>query len=161
MHLATARCRLRPVTDEDADALHRHWNDVEVGRYLWDGRPVSRERVREALGESHASFAAAGYGLWVVTVDDAVVGCCGLRVSRQGDGIELLYALDRPAWGRGYATEAARAVLDYARATLALPRVVAAVNPANAASWRVLARLGMRRTGEMRTEIEDLWLYST
>jgi RimJ/RimL family protein N-acetyltransferase len=82
-------------------------------------------------------------------------------VSRQGDGIELLYALDRPAWGRGYATEAARAVLAYASETLRLPRVVAAVNPANAASQRVLDRLGMHRTGAIRTEIEDLWLYST
>ncbi len=159
--LATARCVLRPVTDADAPALHRQWNHPEVGRYLWDRRPVSPEQVAEVLRESHAAFAETGWGLWAVCVGDALVGCCGLRVSRQGDGIELLYALDRAAWGRGYALEAARAVLDHATATLGLPRVVAAANPANQASWRILERLGMRRTGAMRTEIEDLWLYST
>lgn len=157
----TRRLGLRPVTDADAPALDRQWNDPAVGRYLWDARPVARDTVRDVLRASHRSFRLGGYGLWAVCRDGLVVGCCGLRPSPHAAGLELIYSLERAAWGRGYAVEAARAVLDFARLRLGLARVVAVANPDNVASWRVLERLAMRRVGRARTPTEDLLLYST
>jgi RimJ/RimL family protein N-acetyltransferase len=141
--------------------LARQWNDPAVGRYLWDGRPVPPGVVARVLRDSHRSFGRHGYGLWAVSRDGLVVGVCGLRPSPHEAGIELLYALDRAAWGRGYAAEAARAVLDRARTRLGLARVVAAVDAGNVVSWRTLERAGMRRTGRAARGTEDLLLYST
>jgi ribosomal-protein-alanine N-acetyltransferase len=159
--LATRRLRLRPATDGDAPVLERQWNDPAVGRYLWDARPVARGTVMQVLRASHRSFRLTGYGLWAVSRDGLVVGCCGLRPSPHVQGVELLYSLERATWGRGYAAEAAGAVLAFARLRLGLARVVAAANPDNIASWRVLERLAMRRVGRASTPIEDLLLYST
>ena len=72
------------------------------------------------------------------------MGEAGLQLLEAGPDVELGYTLARAAWGRGYATEAARAVLRWAFAGLRLPRVVAVADPANTASLRVLEKLGMR-----------------
>jgi [ribosomal protein S5]-alanine N-acetyltransferase len=154
--LETARLRLRPVQPGDQAFFHAQWNDAEVGRFLWDGSPVPPETVAEVLAASAASFAAAGYGLWhVARRDGGALGFCGLRVADTGR-VELLYALGPAAWGQGHATEAARAVLAYAFEALGLEAVTASTNPANAASWRVLEKLGMTVAGRRRTEVEEL-----
>jgi [ribosomal protein S5]-alanine N-acetyltransferase len=160
--LRTARLILRPMDVADASDLHRQWNDPGVGRFLWDGRPVTRERVDEVIAASGADFAARGFGLWTIRLADggAVAGICGLRVEAGTGRVELLYALDPAWWGRGIATEAARAVLDDAFGRLRLPRVFAGTNDANAASVRVLERLGMRRLGSRQTAVEELVLYA-
>ncbi len=121
---------------------------------------MPRTTVARVLSDSRRSFRAGGYGLWVVCRSGGVIGACGLRPSPLRLGIELLYSLERSAWGRGYAAEAARAVLAHARRA-GLPRVVAVANPENVASWRVLEGIGMRRTGRARTPVEDLLVYST
>lgn len=151
---------LRPAGAGDAGALARQWNDAAVGRYLWDGQPVAPDTVERVLLASRDSFRALGYGLWVVARGGEAIGACGLRPSSIERGVELIYSLDRSAWGHGYAAEAARAVLAHA-GRIGLPRVVAAANPENVASWRVLEAVGLRRTGRARTRVEDLLLYST
>jgi ribosomal-protein-alanine N-acetyltransferase len=158
--LTTRRLVLRPAGAGDAAVLGRQWNDAAVGRFLWDGRPVATATVDRVLLASRDSFRAHGYGLWVIARAGETIGACGLRPSSIEPGVELIYSLDRPAWGHGYAVEAARAVLAHAR-RLGLPRVVAAANPENVASWRVLEAAGLRRTGRARTPVEDLLLYST
>jgi RimJ/RimL family protein N-acetyltransferase len=164
--LVTARLGLVPVRPDDADALHAQWNDAEVGRYLWDGQPVSRETVAAVVSASQTSFATLGFGLWAlrgtgtsIAPSRDIVGFCGLRRPEGETDPELLFALDRSAWGAGFATESVAAVLKYAFAVLDLPRVTAAANPGNAASLRVLERAGLRRTGRVRTEIEELYTY--
>ena len=74
-----------------------------------------------------------------------LVGEAGLQELEAGPDVEVGYTLARAAWGRGYATEAARAVLRWGFAGLRLPRVVAVADPANRASLRVLEKLGMAR----------------
>jgi ribosomal-protein-alanine N-acetyltransferase len=148
----------------DVPAFHRQWNLREVGRFLWDAKPVSLETVEAVLAASQDAFGRAGYGLWSLRPDAASsegepLGFCGLRVPEGGSDPEILFALDPSAWGRGYAREAAEAVLHHAFATLGLPRITAGANPDNPASWRVLERLGLRRTAQVRTEIEDLYTY--
>ncbi|HEY7509324.1 MAG TPA: GNAT family N-acetyltransferase [Vicinamibacteria bacterium] len=161
--LRTERLTLRPMAAEDAAELQRQWNDPRVGRFLWDGRPVAAARVRDVIAASEADFAARGFGLWALLLGGdagAVVGFSGLRVEAESGRVELLFALDPAAWGRGLATEAARAVLDDAFRRLRLPRVFAGANPANEASLRVLERVGMHRLGSRQTALEELVLYA-
>jgi RimJ/RimL family protein N-acetyltransferase len=150
------------MSPADAEELHRQWNDAGVGRFLWDGQPVPRERVDEVIASSALSFEARGFGLWtaVLREGERLAGFSGLRTEAETGRVELLYAFDAPLWGRGLATEAARAVLHDAFARLRLPLVHAAANPANEASWRVLERVGLRRVGRRRTPVEELLVYA-
>ena len=88
--------------------------------------------------------AAAGYGLWLVYEKDSagLIGTAGLR-PLDHLGLEIFYSLAPGSWGKGYATEAARAVLDHALGPLGLPEVLAEVDEGNTASIAVIERLGM------------------
>jgi RimJ/RimL family protein N-acetyltransferase len=141
--LRTPRLLLVPAAETDVSALARHWADRQVRRFLWDGHPVGVGTVREVVAGSERTFARAGYGIWTVRrpPHGRLVGSCGLRETAEGE-VELLYSLDPDLWGRGLATEAARAVLDHARR---IDRLVAYTDAGNVASERVVARLGMTR----------------
>ena len=124
--------------------MHALWVDPDVRRYLWDDVIITRERAAEAVAASVSDFERHGYGLWSVRVktSGALGGFCGLRSS---DGApELLYGFLREYWGHGYATEAAAAVLDHAFRSAGTTAVDAATDAPNAASIRVLERLGMK-----------------
>lgn len=138
--LRTPRLVLHPVGDADVAQLHRHWNNAEVGRHLWDGGPIPEPTVREVVAASERDFARAGYGIWAIRrlPDGPLLGTCGLREA--DTQVELLFSLDPACRGHGFATEAARAVLDRA---VRVGGVVAFTDPDNLASQRVLARLGM------------------
>jgi len=136
--LRTPRLVLTPVCEGDVTQLHAHWNDAEVGRWLWDGTSVLEDAVRDLVASSERDFTRAGYGIWAIrrTTTGNVVGTCGLR---ETDGqLELLLSLDPGC--RGRATEAGQVVLDHA---VRIGGVVAFTDADNVASQRVLARLGM------------------
>jgi ribosomal-protein-alanine N-acetyltransferase len=78
---------------------------------------------------------------------EAFVGQCGLNTIDGTGEVEALWALDRPAWGRGLATEAARAALAWGLEMAGLSAVIAIAAPANVASQRVMEKIGMRYTG--------------
>jgi ribosomal-protein-alanine N-acetyltransferase len=142
--LATRRLVLRPVTTEDYAALQAHWGTPDVLRFLFDGAMLTPAEITEAIEESQRDFAAAGYGLWLVHERDetALIGTVGLR-PLQGLGLEIFYSLAPDSWGQGYATEAARAVVERALGALGLPEVLAEVDEGNTASVAVTRRLGM------------------
>jgi ribosomal-protein-alanine N-acetyltransferase len=154
--LATPRLSLIPPAEADVDALLALFRDPHVRRYLWDDEVIEREAAAGVVVESIGDFAERGIGLWrAAPADrDELIGFCGFRRSRvsadPGD-LELLYGF-APAWcGRGLATEAARATLRFVFLTTGLPRIVAATDAPNAASARVLARLGftLDRRGDL------------
>jgi len=150
VELATARLRLRPVAERDVDALHALWTDPQVRRWLWDDVAIERETAADRVATSRASFAASGWGLWAVELrtNGVLAGTAGLVVIDPALGPELLYSLHPSHHGRGYATEASRAVLDHAFDALGLARVRGRTDTPNRASARVLERLGMRFEGE-------------
>jgi ribosomal-protein-alanine N-acetyltransferase len=150
--LSTARVLLVPFAPDDADALHAQWNDPDVARWLWDGEPVSREAVAEVIAGSEASFREHGYGFFTLRLHaapGAVIGFAGLRTIGDTPDVEVLYGLLPAHWGRGLATEAARAILDWSFTTVGLDAIAAGADPPNAASFAVMDRLGMPFWKEM------------
>jgi [ribosomal protein S5]-alanine N-acetyltransferase len=144
--LATPRLVLRPVTAADQAELTAHWTTPDVRRFLFDGTVLSPAEIARTIADSERTFATAGYGLWLVRERDRtdLVGTAGLR-PLEDLGLEVTYSLAPAAWGRGYATEAARAVVEHALGPLGLPEVLAEVDEGNTASAAVIERLGMTR----------------
>ena len=144
--LRTERLVLRPVTADDHAALLAHWAAPDVRRFLFDGAMLPAAEIAEAIEDSARDFARAGYGLWLVHENgrSGLVGTAGLR-PLEAIGLEIFYSLAPGSWGRGYATEAARAVLDRALGPLGMPEVLAEIDEGNTASIAVIERLGMTR----------------
>jgi RimJ/RimL family protein N-acetyltransferase len=139
-----------------------------VLRY-WDAPPwTERERAKRFI-EASQQMAEEGTGARLVVErisDGAFIGWCGLtRWNRDYRSASLGYCFDDAAWGRGYATEAARALLQWAFDTLDLNRVQAETDTRNAASARVLEKLNFMREGTLREdctvngEVSDSWVY--
>lgn len=143
--LCTNRLLLRPWTGEAVDSLHALWTAPEVRRYLWDDIVITREVV-QTIVESHLESAARhGFGYWAVHVADEspLAGFCGFRFIDDGPEIELLYGLKGQQWGRGFATEASLAAIEYLWRSTEFEQVFARTDPPNEASVRVMVRLGM------------------
>jgi RimJ/RimL family protein N-acetyltransferase len=144
--LPTARLLLRPWRDDDVAIAAALSADPAVMEYLVP-RPDWAARKR-AHWERH------GFGEWVVEIpgEASFIGAVGLEtVSYEAHftpAVEAAWRLARPYWGRGYATEAAKASLDYGFEKLGLEEIVAVTVPDNWRSRRVMERLGMTRTPE-------------
>lgn len=140
------------------DALHNLWTDPDVRRWLWDGEVISRERAEETLRAGIESFERDGFGFWGVSEGDGaeLIGFCGLRFIGDSRDVEILYGIHPRLWRRGYATEAARAVLKWALEEAGLPRVYAGADAPNAASFRVMEKLGMRFDGIRESAAEPI-----
>jgi ribosomal-protein-alanine N-acetyltransferase len=160
--LETARLALRTWSLDDAEEGFRIWSDTEVMRYVGTGTPHSDiERTREWLGRVMAHQEQHGFGYWAVIEkeSDKLIGSCGMAHHLDGGPlVDFGYTLARSRWGRGLMTEAAGACLRYAFEELHFPELVASVDSRNAASRRVLEKLGFvyQRTEQLEYGI-DLW----
>jgi [ribosomal protein S5]-alanine N-acetyltransferase len=151
VELTTPRLRLRPFTPADRAAIHAVYADAEVMRHVGHGPHRSAADTDAALQAFDRMLASRGISFLAVEerATGRLIGDAGLYpVEGAEDDVELGYTLARDAWGRGYATEAAGALIEYARTALSAARVVATVDPANAASRRVLEKVGMTASGE-------------
>jgi [ribosomal protein S5]-alanine N-acetyltransferase len=153
--LHTARLRLRPFTGADAAALFALHSNAHVLRY-WDSPPWSDPACAERFLAVSRQMAEDGSGarLAMDRVSDGVfIGWCALtRWNPEHRSASMGYCLDDAAWGHGYATEGARAVLQWAFDTLDLNRVQAEADTRNVASARVLEKLGFLREGTLRED---------
>jgi RimJ/RimL family protein N-acetyltransferase len=166
--LDTARLRLRPFNDSDASALFALHSNAYVLRY-WDAPPWSERLRAERFITVCREIAEAGTGTRLAVdyvPDGAFIGWCSLtRWNPDYHSASMGYCFDDAAWGHGYATEAARALLQWAFDTLELNRVQAETDTRNAASARVLEKLGFVREGTLREdcvvngEVSDSWVY--
>jgi ribosomal-protein-alanine N-acetyltransferase len=147
--LDTARLRLRPYTLDDVDALHGLWTDPDVRRYLWDNEIIPRERAALEVDQSIASFQANGFGSWTLRLRDgeSLAGFCGLRTFGDPPQVEVLYGMAPAVWGRGLATEAVGAVLEFGFKTCGLERIIGRTDTPNVASVRVMEKAGMKLVG--------------
>jgi ribosomal-protein-alanine N-acetyltransferase len=144
IELASLRCDLVPATHADAIALHALWTSPGVRRYLWDNEIISRDRTDQAIATSEDLFERHDFGLWLVRerIDHKLLGFAGLWPFREAQQFELLYGVEERMWGHGYAVEASQAVIDYCFDHLDMPMIRASTDVANAASVRVLEKLG-------------------
>ena len=143
----TQRLLLREWRDGDLDAYAELSSDPQVMRHL--GGPVDREQTWRGMALHAGHWALRGYGNWVLErrADGVLVGRAGLWNPEGWVGLEVGWTLARHAWGQGYATEAGRAAIDWAWATLGAERLISLIRPDNTASARVAQRLGMRPVG--------------
>jgi RimJ/RimL family protein N-acetyltransferase len=152
--LMTARLDLRPIVADDAEALHRISNEPEVRRYLWDDEPVEKRTIRDVIFQSAAMFSEEGIGLFGIRRrgSESLIGF--VRLSGMNEP-ELAYELTRGAWGNGLATEASMACLRHAFERASLERVIVGVDAENAASERVIEKLGMQYVGSMNPNVPE------
>jgi RimJ/RimL family protein N-acetyltransferase len=148
--LDTARLLIRERTLADLESCLEMDRDPEVTRYItgpWRDRVAHRQFVQHRITRQYP----AGLGYWSIREradPDRFIGWV-LLIPDHGSGpdVEIGWRLVRSAWGRGIASEAARALVTHAFETVRLPRVIADIAADNRASVRVAQKLGMQRVG--------------
>ena len=160
--IKTPRLRLRPVTGADLNAIHRLWIDPGVRKYLWDDEVIPIDQAASAIETSQSLFEASGYGLWVVCPRDeeTIIGFCGYWFFHDPPELELLYGITTTEWGKGFATEAARAMIRYGFEELSFNRIQASTDAPNQASVRVVEKAGMLFDKRTVTDGLDTIYYS-
>lgn len=149
----TERLYLRGLQATDMDVYYQGiYADPDVMKTLPAGVPITREnfeRGAPAMMVNH--WQTHGFGPWVVwhKADDRLIGHCGLKYWPDSPDVEVFYALAKPYWGQGLATEGARASLRFGFELRGLKEIIAAAFVDNVASRRVLEKIGMTYTGEM------------
>jgi ribosomal-protein-alanine N-acetyltransferase len=144
--IETERLLLRPFASADLnDWAGFIFADPEVTRYLPKRDMPPRQRAERALQYVQEHWARHGYGLWAVTekTSGQFIGQGGLNYLDETGEVEVDYALAKLYWGRGFATEVARASLRFGFEHLGLERIIGLAMPENIASRRVLERIGM------------------
>ncbi|MCG7203902.1 GNAT family N-acetyltransferase [Streptomyces arenae] len=146
--LRTDRLTLRRWRDADLGPWAAMNADPEVREHLGD--LLTREQSDASVARFRTEFDLRGYGWWAVEVraTGEFAGFAGLDDVDDGlpfTGVEIGWRLARPAWGHGYATEAALAVLAHGFGALALPEILAVTTAANLRSQAVMRRIGMTR----------------
>jgi RimJ/RimL family protein N-acetyltransferase len=147
VRIETDRLVIRTIEPRDAEPWLAMVTDPRVRRYLPPFPPPTADVVDGMIERRQAMEQERGYAMWAVESKESgtLVGQCGMYpAEHRGPEVELAYHFEPAAWNRGYATEAARGVLEYAFAALGMKRVIAFVMPANVASCRVVEKAGMR-----------------
>jgi RimJ/RimL family protein N-acetyltransferase len=165
--IRTERLLLRPFTAADAPKVQRLCSERDVAATTASiPHPYPPGAAAEWIA-THRELHAKGEAtvLAVTTAEEGVVGAIGLRIELAHAHAELGYWIGKPYWSRGFATEAARAVVRHGFGELALQRVFARHLSRNVASGRVLTKIGMKHEGRVRSHVfrfgrfEDLDLY--
>lgn len=159
----TARLILREYQSTDLDYFLSMLGDREVIRYLLRTDPWPRESVEKWLNSSQTGWDEKGYSFWILEHKDnnRPIGWGGLNWLPDSEETEVLYALDRPFWGQGLATEVARFSVKYGFEVIGLEEIVGLVVPENIASARVLEKAGLDLIGPAEYWGFELLKYST
>lgn len=141
--IITERCYLRPFELTDAKAFYEMNNDPEVLQYTGDDPFSSVEDAKDFIS-NYTAYTTYGYGRWAVCKKDdgAFIGFCGLKYHKNGSFVEVGYRFKRTFWNLGYATETAKACIDFAFNVIQLPIIYCQVWEENKASIRVAEKLG-------------------
>ncbi|HMA01056.1 MAG TPA: GNAT family N-acetyltransferase [Gemmatimonadaceae bacterium] len=161
--LRTERLVLRPLVLADIEWYARFAGDADVMRFIGRAGPLTREQAEERLARYVRCWAEHELGMFSVRLRDdeqAPVGWGGLQPLDGTAEIEVGYAFEKPAWGRGFATELASVVVQWGFEERRLDRIVAVASAENAASRRVMDKLGMRYEGMRPVYGQDSVYYS-
>ena len=170
--LETDRLFLRRFTETDVDHLFALDNDPEVMRYINGGTPTPRDVIEKSIlpGFLHYDDHHPGFGFWAA-IEKATGDFLGWFSFRPSDDVPpadgshneviLGYRLHKAAWGKGYATEGARALIRKGFSEMDVQRVVATTYQDNLASRRVMEKVGMRFVRAFRITPEDMMKVDT
>ncbi len=164
--LETARLRLRALSEKDLETWAAVTADPEVVRYL-GGTALSREETWRRMLATAGSWSMFGYGYWAAErkEDGRMIGHVGFADFRRElvpsiDGLpEMGWVFAREAHGRGYASEAIAAGLEWADETLKSPQIAAIISPGNSASIRVAEKNGFASREEATYRGEPILLF--
>jgi RimJ/RimL family protein N-acetyltransferase len=162
--LETERLFMREWRQEDLAPFAEILADEEVMRYL-GGETLSKDDSWRNMARGAGQWLLRGYGAWAVVrkSDNALMGRVGLLNPEGWPGLEVGWTLGRPYWGKGYATEAARAAMNYGFLTQNVDRLISMIDPDNVASQAVALRIGETRGERREHAIEgksypfDIW----
>jgi [ribosomal protein S5]-alanine N-acetyltransferase len=160
--LQTERMVLRLMEMADVDDLIGIFSDPVAMRYYPSTK--SRQEAQEWVRRVQESYRDRGFGLWVAVLEDSgeFVGQCGLTVQEveRKNEVEIGYLFLRKFWGRGLATEAARAARDHGFNTLGYERLVSLIDPGNLASRRVAEKVGLTLEKEVEKWGKRICVYA-
>jgi ribosomal-protein-alanine N-acetyltransferase len=141
----TSRLCLRQFRDEDLDVYATIVADPEIGKWFPKGDGYSREEAEKSFNSIRNHWIKHGFGIWAILYkrNQILIGRCGLNLIDETSEVEIDFFLAKKFWGKGYATEAAKAVLEYGFRILNLDRIIALAKIENVASRKVIEKIGM------------------
>jgi RimJ/RimL family protein N-acetyltransferase len=151
--LVTTRLTVRRMSIADAGFILTLLNEPSWLRFIGDRGVRTIDDAKNYIIQGPvAMYASLGFGLCTVELKDSgcPVGICGLMKRDYLDAADIGFAFLPAYWGKGYAYEAANAILNFAKADLGLKRILATTRPENIASQKLLEKLGLRFEGLMR-----------
>ena len=166
IEIETEKLLLRRWLEEDLEPYARLCADPEVMRFIGNGSTLNREQSGEQVSRFVRHWDERGFGLWALEEKEsgAFVGFAGLSYQEdwpEGEHkTEVGWRLDRAFWGRGLATEAAKASVTYGLETLGLERIISIIQPENTASRRVAEKAGLTLRGETRWRNSEVVWYA-
>lgn len=162
MILETERLYLRKFTAEDLDWHVKMYADPNVMRFLGRGVTLTQDQTKKSLDWKITFYEKNGFGEGVVLLKETgePIGHCGFGYLPDRSDIEIAYALTESNWGKGYATEISKAVLEHGFSVLNMKRIVAMVYPQNSPSIHVIEKMGMNYEKEVEFWGIRLLLYS-
>ncbi|MGZ5039614.1 MAG: GNAT family N-acetyltransferase [Usitatibacter sp.] len=149
--LETPRLVMRQLRESDWDPLALMYADPDVMRFIGTGVTLNREETWRSIANMLGHWQLRGFGMWALEIRETgeIAGRAGFIEPPGWPGFELGWLLGKPYWGKGYATEAARAALRHGFDAMGRERIVSFIRPGNAPSIRVAERLGETLTGEI------------
>ncbi len=144
--IETARMLIREITQNDMEDLYTICGDVELMKFVGDGKPLSMEQTQNWIDVTIKNYSARGFGMYGV-IDreaNAFIGYCGLVFSADINDYELIYAIVQSYWGRGFATEIAKHLIGFGFSALHLEHIYASIDPENKASEKILLKVGFK-----------------
>jgi RimJ/RimL family protein N-acetyltransferase len=149
MKLETERLELRSATPTDAPNLLSLFSSPEVLRYLPPIPRITLEQATQAIARRMKMEAELGYAPFIILTkdNDQFIGSGGVVPVKDTSDVEIAYHFMPSAWGKGYATEAATAILAFGFERASLKEIIGLAFPDNVASWKVLEKVGMRFVG--------------
>jgi len=160
MKIETERLLLREMTDMDFSALYSIFSDSETMQHY--PAPFDEARTKRWIAWNRANYKKYGFGLWAVVLNqtDELIGDCGITMQMiDGELLpEIGYHIHKSCWRKGYASEAARAVRDWAFENTTHPALYSYMKYTNQASYRTAMAIGMRKIKEYPDEKNDISL---
>lgn len=160
----TNRLWIKELTTDDFKIIYHMSQNPDISQFIDDMKDTYENEFDKHKAHIDTMYKFFGYGIWGIYTkkDDRLIGRCGLQnsVIENKTEIELGYLIDHPYWNNGYATEAAKFVIDYAFHNLDIERIVALIDKNNISSRNVASKLGMQFTKEIKHNNRDCYMYT-